>query len=235
MGYGKRKFKKYNRRGGNYKKRGSTTFGRFMSGAGKVAKIASTALSIAKGVAAVVNTEYKHFDKTTSLSPNTSGLVYHLTNIPQGDDDNQRNGRSIRTKSLYIRGEFKMSNSTPITSYVSNYYRLLLVMDRENKGTLPTVSDILETTSWNSPLKMDNSRQWVVLKDKLITLDNAKGRSKVFKYFKPLDTHIKYQGTGAAQADSRNNQLFLVAISNESNPDVLPIFEFYSRLRYIDN
>lgn len=233
MAYG-RKFRKSKRRFSKSRK-SKSGFGNFVSGVGKVAKVATTALSIASKVAAVINTEYKHFDKQTTLSPNTVGLVHHLTNIPEGNDDNERNGRSIRLKNIYLRGEIAMSTATPQNSAVSQYFRYILLIDKECKGVAPTPSDILETVHWNSPLKMNNDYQWMVLKDKLYTLDNAKGRSKAVKIFKKIDAHIKYQGTGATIGDARNNQIFLMVISNESNPDVLPYFNFYSRVRYVDN
>lgn len=225
--------RRYRKRYGRKKMKKSKGWGSTMKTVGQVAK---TAFNIAKGVASVVNVEYKYFDKTTTLSPDTNGLVYHISNIPAGDDANQRNGRSIKVKSLYLRGQFAINPNYVTTSPVyPSYMRLLLIKDNENNGAVPAVSDILEAVDWNSPLKINNGSQFTVMKDKLISLDPNDQRSKIFKYFKKHSDHIKYKSTGSAITDSRNGQYFVMVLSNETSATQLPYFKFYSRIRFIDN
>lgn len=203
----------------------------FNSRVGMVSKLAKSVSNIKS----VLNVEYKHFDKTTILSPDTAGLVYHLTNIPEGDDYNQRNGRSIKSQSLYIRGEVAINTTIATNNSFPYYYRLIFLIDNECKGVAPTVADVLQAVDWNSPLNIDNGKQFTILYDEVHNLDPSNQRSHAMKFYKKIGHHIRYQGVGSSITDSRQGQLFVLALSNEPNPSYLPTFNFYSRIRYIDN
>jgi hypothetical protein len=80
----------------------------------------------------VVNVEYKSLDTSLVKNPdNVTGTVDNLCLIAQGDDYNNRNGRSIRLKSLQIKGTIESGTTS------ANVVRVLIVKTLENQSAAP--------------------------------------------------------------------------------------------------
>lgn len=206
---------------------------KFASGAGKALSMASTALTLAKGVAALVNVERKYVDyNVTAQAISNAGVVLYLSGIVQGDTATSRDGDSIRSKSLFHRCEFLTTAGTPAV------VRCLVFVDTQNAGALPAVTDVLQTASRLSPLSMTNSKRFIVLQDELIDLNNpvtAAGMYKTMKFYKKTDFHIKYRDTTSSVTGANNNGIFCLYISNIAAGATTPSVSFSNRIRFIDN
>lgn len=182
-------------------------------------------------LSSMINSEVKQVDvtQTNQSVDNSTGFVSScLTLMAQGDGDNQRNGNKILAKDLHIKGSLQINAANTGSQYV----RLMLVCDREASGAAPTVSDLLQAISPFASIDEDFSRRWVMLASKIIPL-NTQRPSTTFTMFKKLPFHIFYgAGTGAV-TDIKENNIFLVALSDQSAN--VPTITYYSRFHFYDN
>jgi len=151
--------------------------------------------------------------------------------IAQGDDYDERNGRSIRLKSLEWFGNLTMNASA-----TNSQYRLIIFVDHANQGVAPAVTDLLVSDAFASMRNgaPDNMKRYTILSDELYLLDSdSHGATLVVKGFRKLETHMKFSGTGAAVASQGENSIWAYAVSNEATNTVAQNVNF--RLRYIDN
>ena len=144
-----------------FKKRGRYLSRKAYHNRYKIAKEAANYAQIARNVKyllSVVNVEYKTHDTAISQSPNNStGTVDNLCLIAQGDDNTDRNGRSVRLKSLQIKGTI-LSNTTS-----ANVVRVLIVKTLNNQSAAPAVDDVLDSIDVNSlRQKDDNQRSYYI-------------------------------------------------------------------------
>lgn len=193
------------------------------------AGVAQKALKVAKFVRTLVNVERKFCDTSQiGLLVNISGGVIPLSLIGQGSDYNQRNGNSVKLTSMYMRAYFDISTSQPWTQI-----RTLVFRDMEGRGSLPAVTDVLETANVTSPLNHLNGSRFKILFDKFQGFSNQGTNTQHFKIFRKLNTHLKFQGTTAAQASLDEGAIYVLFISDQATN--IPAVTYYSRLRYIDN
>lgn len=180
--------------------------------------------------------DIKTFDTTIgNTTADYNGSVYSLSDIAQGDDFNQRNGRKILLKSI----QFSITWYMPAAQINCNC-RFLILRDNDlqDSGTLPTPANILENTGsiygpttlrQNDPIYM---KRFQILCDKRVSLDiygsgTTKGRDFYKKYVHP----IFFSSTAAADAAQGSILLLVISDSVTSN---LPTFYMNSRLRFVD-
>lgn len=213
-------------------------FATFARGASSVATAAFTAVKTATALAALINTEWKAktISSTGTSIPNT-GTISVLSYTAQGNDDGERNGNSILPKKLSVRINAFINASASTT-----ILRAILFRDKEYNGADPAVSDVLETVSYNSFMKLVDSGRFFVFKDKSILLDSVskpQGRMQFsINMNKPRPgkkrwEHIKYLGTTTSAASRGNGQLCLLLISDQATNT--PTVDIISRMRYVDN
>lgn len=239
----------YRRRG--YKSYKRYKYGRGNTWASNAPALARTALKTAKWVAGLVNTEFKQYDKKldnilsfSNLTPPFNSLI-PLTDISQGDDYNNRNGRSIKAKSLQVRYVVKF----PTTSTADHVaVRLVIVMVKDlNSTTIPLASDIYEYDGTTSGTKAqmvnafrnnenNNARNFKVLMDKRVTLDkDYKSEIVLTKYLK-LGHHIRWVGTtGGSFSYGHLFQFYIVDndVTTTATNEVQVVAQ--SRFKYVDN
>lgn len=200
----------------------------------KTHQLARKAFSTAKWLSTIINTEYFNHDLALTLAPNNAaGTVSRLSAIAESDDNTGRTGRSIRAKSLYLRGTAEMNAAATITSC-----RMILVIDTQYIGAMPVIGSLLDTSTGiivNCPLNIEtqSGRRFKVLWDKVFSFSNSGTKLVHFKYYKKMGHHIKFGGTGATDAEGLQGQLILICVSTESTNT--PNIVLNSRLRYIDN
>ncbi len=207
-----------------------------------IASAAFTGLKIAQGLAALINTEWKHHDFLTSAAPATNvGFIFNLSSIAQGSDQGQRVGDAILPKLLRLRMKITINAAASCT-----HCRYLIIRDMEYDAADPVIADIISAASNELSFKnMDKKRRFRILRDVSFVL-RSDGldqvlRSNDFKFNAPgrgVNTHkhwyhIRYDGPTANATDSRDGQLLLLIMSSESTNK--PTFNIVTRLRYIDN
>lgn len=148
--------------------------------------------------------------------------------MPQGLGDQARNGNSVKGKGIYSK-IYLLKNSTVSTSVV----RLMWVLDKECDGSLPTISNILDNVDVVSGINKDYSKRYAILKDKVVTLSDGFGPNRFMKVYFPTDFHVHYDGASAAITDAKENQVFLIAISDQ--PTAQPNIVHFGRFNFYDN
>ncbi len=108
--------------------------------------------------------------------------------------------------------------------------------DLEQRGTAPTVSDIIGATGISSiyqPLLYAAERRFQVLADHRVVLQ-ASDHVKIGTVAWEDNNHIFYLGTSAASTDAAEGNMYLVSTCDESasNP---PVVNWHFRFTYVDN
>lgn len=210
---------------------------------GKAIDIATKAYKMASVVASIVNAEKKYFDTTLSVGPDTTAQIFHLSAIPQGDTNQQRQGNTIALKSFEARLNLRKD-----TAAASEIVRVILFEDMDNSnGTAPTASQLLEyPVNQMSPRNMDFPHRFRILKDKIFwnnpTTGNIYAPLKFFHKFpttkdakglKIRNHHMTWiDGTGGGTA---RNHLYLLVLGNVATASTGSTFGGYTRIRYYDN
>jgi hypothetical protein len=91
---------------------------------------------------------------------------YPLNLVTQGTNANDRTGRRIRMERLLLTFDWVLNPSAP-----RDEYRVLVVYDKESRGSAPALSDVLtNTASTNASLissyNQDNANRFVICFDK---------------------------------------------------------------------
>lgn len=147
----------------------------------------------------------------------TTGTITLIATIAQGASVNQRVGKKILLKSLQCRGSVR--NGTTATL---NDVAVLIVYDRRPTGSLPAITDILDTATSRSFNNDANSGRFKILKRSDFVLSgipattNGDGPSCNFDWFLKLHSlpeTFKAAGTGAI-GDIEEGALYLVTVGN---------------------
>lgn len=187
---------------------------------------AMKALKVANYVRSLINVEKKFFDVTQQINYTATGTVYPLTQIAQGDAYNQRNGNSLKIKSLFLRFQNQLN---PVQS--NDVVRVMLFIDTQNNGNTPLVTDVLQNAGIISPINYLNGSRFRVIMDKIQPLTNDGNEIKEIKLFKKFNYDIKYSGSGSA--NTREGNIYMLCISQNSTN--FSFGGYWSRIRYVDN
>lgn len=178
----------------------------------------------------IINSELMNHDLSVSTSSYTnSGAISCCTLISQGVDSG-RVGLSILAKSFELRLRATIHASATFTTL-----RLIVFTDNMQQGTLPTVTEVLESASMLAQYEADNNLgRFGKLYDGIINLDSSSKQGDYLNVTIPLgNKHIKFNGTGATQADQGKQSIYVLGISNEATN--APSVDWVSRVRYYDN
>lgn len=181
----------------------------------------------------LVNVEFKNIESASSSNPTSSGYMTLLNGIAEGDDINQRNGRSILIKSAYVKHTMKCA-----TSGDTAYIRCILFWDKQPSGTAPTGSDLLDTVGGFDLVRafrnLSNRKRFKIISDKTYTVVNGGPNYIRYtdKYIK-MNTHTIYSSTGNTISSISSNALYCFIVSDQ--PTVTPAVYMAYQLRYIDN
>lgn len=180
-------------------------------------------------------TEVKCLDwpQTTGLGLDTTGSVQCLNLIRVGSTFNNRIGRKVQLKSIYLNGF--IYNNAVNSGY--SMCRFLVVYDRQANGANPTYGDVITSldqgTTTSSTvydgINLNNRDRFKILLDKrVITPALAAGvvtgpsmvtgeefRISEFRSLKGLDTQFKADSSPAVIGDIATGSLFLMTIGSQ--------------------
>lgn len=177
------------------------------------------------------NVEKKTHDISNAGTISSTGAVYSLCDIAQGDDYNQRNGRSVKFISIESKETYTI-NAAATTTFVRKI--IFADNDLQDSGTLAAVTDVLKTAAVNSmrnpdPIKM---KRFKIYSDKVYSLDSSASSASLYKKsYSKLQHHLKYSGVTAA--DAGQGCLCMLLISDQVTN--VPSLDIAHRLRYVDN
>jgi len=196
----------------------------------------------------------KFFDKLFLLSAgnHTAGTEQDgpIVGLSQGTSEQDRIGRKIIVKSLYIRAHIKLLDNLALPYKYPQQLRFMIVEDRQANGILLTVADLLETPPVGVPFihaanNLANKQRFKVHMDKVYALnfvnswtnstDSAyyqQGKDIVFKYYKKFDLPVEFSGTGTStMSNIQSTNLSYVFITE--NTDASCQIEGLSRIRFV--
>lgn len=182
-------------------------------------------------IKSLINVERKFLD--VSITPaavdKNNPTIDWLSSISEGNDYNNRQGISVKSNSLFLRGYLTL----PSTATVGHVVRFILFLDLEGLGTAPTASDLLETsTDVNSPLNHFNGKRFKVLYDRLHVLSISGPEIKPFKVYKKCGHHIRWSNSTTA---TREGHIYAMYLSDTHTTTEQPLLGYDSRLRFVDN
>lgn len=190
--------------------------------------------SIAKRVASkvvkdAVHVEYKLKDKTMTGAVSTSSTIYRLTEIAQGDTESSRDGMRLTIKGLRWKG-----NVVADTSAENTIIRMIVFLDRQTDGATPADTDLLEDADTAGLPNRDNRNRFWIMSDKLYSLTTGSRTAFAFDWYKRFKKGITvhYKGSGSAVTDAKENQVFMLLISNQGT--YTPYVTSRARMVYTD-
>lgn len=195
---------------------------------GQTARYAAKGIGMLKGI---INSELKRYDLFVgSNTIDDTGIVIPLATIAAGDDAMQRDGNSILAK--YLTFNFYVIGNSGAASTLT---RVLIFADSQSVGGTPGTNVLLQQSSAPgnlvSPINVDATQRFTVLKDFTVTLSNTGTNVAKRKIYKKLDFHIRYIGT--SDTNYNKNAIFVYIVNNLSSG--LPVYEFTSRIAFYDN
>lgn len=182
------------------------------------------------GIRTLMNVETKHLDTFSAGASMTSGgTVDCLSLMAQGSTASGRNGQQV--KFLSVNGKYQITRSTSATSD-SSTVRVMVFRYNNNAGSLPAVTDILESANPLSFNDIDESANFTVVHDRMYILDDQ-NPSRIVKFFRKVQSRAKYDGTAANISGTVSGQYFILYVSDEAT--YYPSLTYQTRLRYVDN
>lgn len=193
------------------------------------------ALSIGKQALALVNAEKQFYDVAGSVNPVVTPTAQCLTAVPEGDDDGNRQGRSIRVKELQVRLNFY--SATAATN--SQVVRVFIVKDNLPNGSVPTVGTLFEGGTQgilNMPILDAQQGRFKWIYDEMFTLGTTAGGqdAKVITISQKMDHVVSYISAAGTTAAAGQGTLWLFVLTDTISGNA-STGAFYSRIRYYDN
>lgn len=153
-----------------------------------------------------------HTDHTTTVYPDNSGAASVIIGATdQGSTEHTRRGEECRL--LSMRGYFYAAGHTG--AHVTTLRYIIFRSMRDEGGTPPACTDVLETCHFNSQFKQDTKKFFIILYDKRIILDNTSRQAQAFKFYINLK-NVKQSYNNTAAANYTRGHLFHLYLSNES-------------------
>ena len=192
--------------------------------------MAANALQLARGVATLLNTEYKRLDVTVSLNP-TSAYVYTCLNgCTQGTDAVSRTGASIKLSRLDFR--YYMQNSS--VAGTLTLVRMVIFMVKQPNGVGPSGTYPLSSSSIMAPWNPDRAQTAVLLHDELVSLTPGGDNQQVTGNLSiPLSYHTEYINNTGANTDIVTGAIYVLFRSTQEVNT--PTVGIYSRVQFVDN
>jgi len=187
--------------------------------------------------------ELKFIDVDSLGTSLVTGSVLLLNGIPQGTDYNERIGRKVMLKSLFIRFTINVNPGVlGVLAPQGDVVRLMIVYDAQANGAAPAITDILATVNYDSPMNLNNRDRFKVLHDKFHTMwayNYSSGTTIIAgnaipkfsqKYIK-LNHEEVFGGVANTIGSIQTGSIFFLTISQNEITQV----NLYSRVRFSDS
>jgi len=166
----------------------------------------------------------------------TTGSITLINAVPQGASSSQRIGKRIQLKSLQVRGTVGSASATAFAAGV-----VLIVYDKRPTGSMPNITDILNTVNAYSFNNDNNSARFRVLKRMRYQCIGNAGTpttasnfaADMFLNLKGLPVTFKDAGTGAI-GDIEEGALYVVTVGDQAAGTSAANLHAGFRCRYVD-
>lgn len=192
--------------------------------------------------------ELKFFDVSLNSSGSvaTSGEVANSINtIAQGTGEKERIGRKCTIRRIHWKCYLSLASQESGSSALSgDMVRCIFYMDKQCNGAAASVTDVLETATWNSFRNLSNSGRFNILYDKTHTINyggiTSEGSGVVTQPYtikpeitfnKEVNIPLEFSSTTGAISEVRSNNIGVIFISSNDQGIIQSKF----RLRFSDN
>lgn len=161
----------------------------------------------------------------------TAGATEPVTqSIIQGSATSQRDGSAIVIREIEYREVLNLLSAT-----IGAAVRTLIVLDTQNTGVVPAITDVLDNAQVQSPYNVNTriNKRFRILYDVMHGLAVGGPTQEVtvhWRYTKMIQ--VKYNGTTNAAASNGRNALFVYHITDLGVAP--PTYKFGMTLRYTD-
>lgn len=160
----------------------------------------------------------------------TFGNVILLNALVQGVNSNERIGRKIVMKSVFIR-----LNSIANSNNASQV-RYMIFYDRQTNGATPASSSVVGQNNFCGLQNLGNSERFVVVCDEVTDSRQSNSVNISSKRYIKINLETVYAGTAGTVADILTGGLFFVAANNsDQTTGATNTVDWTCRVRYIDN
>jgi len=189
--------------------------------------------------------ELKYLDlQGLNLPITTAGTVTVINACATGTDVINRVGRKITMKSILFN-----VNSFPVAATANALQGIMLrhmiIYDTQpnSAGTVPAVTDILETATTLAPLNLNNRDRFRVIYDKrsqigsffINATPNLVGGSPQnvhWSKYRKLSHDVIFSGTGATVGNISTGAMYILFIGDFN---AVALTDFYTRIRFSDS
>ncbi len=176
----------------------------------------------ARNVAYIPNLKNVQTNVATIGAHNT-GNITHLTGIAQGNDYNERVGDKVKLHRII--GRLLTTCNTADATSIDGLARCMIVRDKMNQGSAPTISDVLTAAACSSlrNSRPDNLRRYDVIYDHTITTGQDSASSGVGAPNTRVTTfdislnQSRCEFTGILGSDEGPGSLWCITVSNKSS------------------
>lgn len=180
--------------------------------------------------------ESKYIDASYTMSPTYNGLINPLVNIARGDTDAERDGDTVRGRSLMLYFDATVNTLSSGT----NVFRIIIFSwkPQRDSASPPAVNDVLANTSSGvgslyaplCDLNHDGRQDFVVHYDKIFTLCQSSNTSQIVKR-RRLKVKRKMQFDGSSVTITTNEPYVLVISDQQTNA---PTVHIRTRYNFLD-
>lgn len=187
---------------------------------------------------------------TATYQVNTTGSFTLLCLPTVGADFNNRVGRKITLKSVYIKGMVLNEQSVTPSAGANGpqHLRMVIFYDCQPNGAAPAVTDLLNSATPASQLNLNNRDRFKILADKEYVMDPTvysvtatqsvaafSNQAKYVKKYKKLNLETIFSTSTGGIADITSGALFMFWIGSRAAGAGDANFIGSTRVRYADN
>jgi len=183
----------------------------------------------------IIDAELKLTDHSIGPAqiPDTTGVVFLVSVINQGDGNNERNGNWVKPVSWM--GTITVQGNETADPTLVPRFRVGVLVWKENQTLNPcTLDKILQNTvDPHQQYNVENKGQFKILWSRTGILSNQDTNpqyQKILRFYVKPSMKVLYDDDA-----SKNNQLFLFGSSDVDTTLNPPSFTFSTRLRYTDS
>lgn len=155
-----------------------------------------------------------------------TGIVYGLNDIAQGDDINQRDGRSCSIFNLNIRWNVYIH-----TSDAQSTFRMIIFRDSmQDNSVVPVVTLVLQTADVVSMMKDYNRTRFQVYADNTYVINQTDRGIVIGQFNRRIKVNTLWAGSSGTQW--AKNGLYMLVIGDETTNK--PTLRYSSRILFND-
>lgn len=170
-----------------------------------------------------------------ALATDTIGVFRLMNSIGEGAGPTERVGRRITCTDFLVRLNFTIAAATITDQTI----RVMIVYDAQTNSGAPTAAELLANASTGSavmvsPMNLDNRERFKILAEKQFTMVKGTETERAFiKIYKKIKLPTVYDAGTTGGGSISTGSIYLCVFGRQN--DVASTYDFYGRVRFIDN